>query len=316
MSFFRKQSGTELNVAFSITPEVVTVAGIKEDLELAFCDYIELESLDDRTLTTVLTQLIDTYELANADCTLVLDSLDYQLLMTDQLNVPEDEMAKALKWRIKGLLDYPSDDVVIDAFNVRPHGTAKQREKVFVVASSQKYLHHRLALFEKNLLNLTDVDVAVMAERNIISWLPDNEYTTILLSPHSRQCQMTIYHAGEIFLVRRIAIDIDSSPINQQHNINETLQLELQRSIDYCVSELKLAEPSTIYLSPHYLSVDGLMDSLTANLTQTIHAIDLSQYLVTSKPIDDYTLKTCWLSLGAAMSPNDVLLKREAHATS
>lgn len=298
MLFASKKKQT-VCVAICITEEGVSVVGLNADNALLFNDYVTMEANDETTLKNVLTGLVKRHDLSNYPCTLILDPLQYQLLMTDKLNVPDDEMANALKWRVKGLLDYPADDVVLDVFLVPPHGTGEQRKKAFVVASSESQLLKRVQLFERNLISLERIDVSELAERNIVSCFLREKCTAILLSPHAMQCQMTIYYGHEIYLVRRIPLKIDNDGDKAQF---ESLVLELQRSIDYCISELKLPEPKFVYLSPHLSATETLLPYLSEQLTQSICPLDLNQVVKVKEPLSAKQCQQGWLSFGGAIT--------------
>ena len=58
------------------------------------------------------------HRLPKQPCALCLDPNEYQLVAMDAPEVPEEDLADALKWAVTEFVEKPVDDIVIDFFDV------------------------------------------------------------------------------------------------------------------------------------------------------------------------------------------------------
>jgi MSHA biogenesis protein MshI len=301
MAWFSRKGRNKKRLAFCVAEAGLSVV-CSQETEILFFDHIPLDTTSAEAFLSALKKLVNRHRLTNRQCSLVLDYADYQLLMADAPSVPEIEMSKAIKWKVKGLLDYPVEDAVIDTFIVPPHGNAGQRKKVFVAAASNQFLKARAAVFEQALLKLDLVDIALLGERNVLSLYSENKGTEMLLSYQDNFSYITVYHNGDIYLVRKIeSVGITDESAGDE--VNEVVLLELQRSIDYCISELKLKEPSSIFLTPHFLLKSNFIDLLSSHLSQEVACIDLNKGMKIKREMTPFEQKQCWYALGGTITP-------------
>ena len=171
--------------------------------------------------------------------TTLLAANEYQLMMVEAPSVPVDELKTAIRWKIKDSLSYHVDDATIDVLQIpsgRYGGGGDRPQSLYAVAASNETIRKRIALFEKAKFELTVIDIAEMAQRNIAALYETEGRGLALLAFDDEGGLLTITCDGELSLARRIDItlgqlqDADES-IRQQYQ--DRVELEVQRSLDY-----------------------------------------------------------------------------------
>src|SRR5207253_1595029 len=89
-------------------------------------------------LVSSLTTFVKNNSLKNIPCSLMLQPEDYQLLITDALPVTPTEFQAAIRFKIKDLIRFPLDDVVIDNFLMPKMKTSTQNKISVIVAQASK----------------------------------------------------------------------------------------------------------------------------------------------------------------------------------
>jgi Tfp pilus assembly PilM family ATPase len=212
-------------------------------------------------------------------------------------NVAKVEYKKAVRWQIKDIIDYPLEDVAVDIFYPQnPRGQAPK--KVYVVAAQQSLLKKVAAVIQECGLKLVAIDIRQFALRNLIG---DNQDIGILELADTN-CVITFLHNHDIHLVRRFPINVDKL---RQGN-HEELCEELQRSFDYCMTELEAPIPKKLWLLPHEVFTKGLIDKIGSHLNQSATPINLSDLIkfTTPPPSDQYD--HYYAALGGALRTIDV----------
>lgn len=303
---FLKQSPNKL--AFCIRHDGIAMAMANDGMKLTRCEHIVLktESLND--IQFALQEFVERYELVGYQCDWVLYPGQYQLITTDNIEVPENEVAQAIKWRIKGLIEYPIDDVTIDACVIPPHGMSGQRKKVFVVAAQTSWLLKVLQCFERSYLKVNKIVNADIAIRNLILTYDTGEAPYVCLYLDASVCKIIIYFAGDFYLIRQLVLDYAN--MESSHQIYQNIILELQRSFDYCVSQLKLKSPIKLLVTPKVKFYKALMSQLKDEMSVPIEPIDLNDFAESKLTLDNQV--NSFLVAGSVLHSD--LETREYHA--
>jgi len=278
-------------------------------------EFITADLNDDEEVQLLLLELSNRYDLAGKKCQLVLMPGQYQLLMTERLEVPMEEMAQALKWRIKGLLDYPIDDVSISVCEIPPHGISGQKKAVFLAATQQSWLEKKIDQFGRAYMSISNVTIADMAIRNIISDKYDNGQPLACLYIDTLVSKIIIYNKHNLFLIRQLSHNINLNDKGAMSSALDNILLEVQRSYDYCVSELKLNSPSKLIVSPRVVSHKELYDYLQTNLSTPVEAIDLIPYLQVEESLSLERQSQLLLPIGCGLGMSQEDIQEESYDT-
>lgn len=211
----------------------------------------------------------------------LLLSHEYQLLSVDALNVPDEELKSAIRWRVKDTLGYPADDATLDVLKI-PAGNAglAQAKSLYVVAAKSTLIKQKISLFEKAGLKLNTIDIPEMAQRNIAKLFEKEGRSLAFLAFDETGGLLTFTGEGELYLARRIEIsmgqlqDADEKLRQQSH---DRLELELQRSMDAFDRNFNHLAVSHLIVAAH--GEAGLIERLRENLYVPVERLDLSMVL-------------------------------------
>ncbi len=294
------KSRTGKVVACCLGDNNYSIVAVQDNKKLLFSIWREFEDKPELMAKSFIDD-IERLKLIGARCRVVLAPGQYQLLLMDALDVPEDDMAKALRWRLKGLVEYPLNDVAVDAFVVPPHGVVGQRKKVFVAVTLLSVLKKKLDMMESAYLEVDSVGIGELALRNLLELVPNQQAEPVIaISLEKGLCQLQILYRNQLYLVRELAIDqkliAENDP--QSHDI----LLEIQRSVDYCLSELKLPEPKQIIFTPSFYHAENLMQFLRDELSKEVILLNLADYLEMDPPLTLKEQQDCFYSIGGALT--------------
>lgn len=150
-------------------------------------------------------------------------------------------------------------------------------EKAFVAVTLQSALLHKVSLMESCLLNITAVSISELALSKLLSLQPiSTETPIIVISSNDENCQHHLYYMGDLYLFRTLPLN---KTITQPHSsANQDILLEIQRTIDYCLMELKLPEPKQIF-TPSFYKATALFTYLQAELNKEVRLLDINSFL-------------------------------------
>ncbi|MDE3208944.1 MAG: hypothetical protein KGL58_08930, partial [Pseudomonadota bacterium] len=200
--------------------------------------------------------------LRNFDTTVMLRFSEYQLLLMDAPDVPESEMAQAVRWKIKDMVDYPPAEATVDVIRLPLSG--QRTRQVYAVCARNTIVAYYMKSCLKAGVNLKAVDIPEMAINELI---PAQDGNVVVLAFDEAAGYLVFISRGLVFHVRHL--DIILSKLESVSK--ERLVLEVQRSMDHVerqfhewpVSRLVLLEPPDISLKEDLGRALGLpLDSL------------------------------------------------------
>lgn len=277
------------------------LVAIKDAHHIDFCEINYHPEATSNYIAKNFSETIDKLSLHGRTCSIILSQSLYQILLMDAPDVAEQEMAKALRWQLKGLIDYPLNDVVIDSFIVPPHGAGQRRKKVFCAVSLQSALLTKLKLFEDCALKVPSVSVAEMALSHLIALEPlAVAAPSIVISFDEEVCQLHVYYNGDLYLLRTLSIS--PTIIYPNSSANQDMLLEIQRSIDYCLMELKIPEPKQVLFTPNFYEATDLLTFLHTELDKEVKLLEAGNLFSTSAIAPDIIAQSFYAIGGALMS--------------
>jgi MSHA biogenesis protein MshI len=244
------KSGSAVMAGIAVHPKFVRLVlgnvtgGIWE-----YSEHVEVDIESEEQWCSTLDSMISKYKLASANCCLILPGNRYQLLQIDKPALADDELAGALGWSIKDLVNIPQEDLIADFFHV-PVKISMQGDKLNVIVSSSKTILPLIDVFIKNKIELSAIVPEEMVIRNIIG---HQDTASLLLSQQkNEEIALQIVKKGEIYFARKLR------GFNRIHEytaeelvdgLTDSLSLEVQRSMDYFESQLKQAPIKNILLA-------------------------------------------------------------------
>jgi MSHA biogenesis protein MshI len=219
------------------------------------------------------------HELSSCRCTTLLVAGEYQLLQAPAPNVPEKEMAEALRWQLKDLADIEPDSVGVDVLPF-PDAAKGRQAQVFLATAEKRLLQTRIQGFQAAGLNLQVIDLPELAQRNVAALFEEEKRGLAFLVCHEDHSLLTFTHQGELFAFRRIEIGFRhfaQADGDRREQLCERVVLELQRSLDTVDRQFGAISLSRllVVLPPE----TGLEDQLRNSLYLPFDACDLAEVM-------------------------------------
>jgi len=203
-------------------------------------------------------------------CTTMLGAGDYRLITVEAPNVPVDELKIAIRWRLKDMLDFHVDDATIDVLSIPSDTNAPVRgQSMYAVAARNQVIQQRQRAFEQAKIPLGVIDIPELAQRNLAALAETEGRGLAMLTFGPDGGLLTVNHAGELCLSRRIDIAFEQllhADATQKAALLERVTLELQRSLDHVERQFQFMSLSKLLIGPLGDDDAGLQEHLSANL--------------------------------------------------
>lgn len=292
--------GARIDLAYVVRP-----AGKRPEV-------LRLESFSlDGDLRTTLQRLRSARKLPNAGCTTLLAPGQYQISQFDAPPVPEDELAAALRWRFKELVDFPIEDASIGVLNIPFDASLNRQPMAHAVAASRQVLLPVVESFDAARVSLTAIDIPEIAQRNVAALFEEENRGLAFLYFNESGGVLTITYRGELYAIRRMEISasqLESGDAERRAQLLERSMLELQRTLDNFDRQYSFISVSGLRVASHP-AIPDLVPFLSQNLYVPVKAMDLGEvcdFPAVPELRDTARQAQCLLAIGAALRTPDV----------
>jgi MSHA biogenesis protein MshI len=241
------------------------------------CEYHETVTVT----ATSLEKLRREAHIGSHHVTTLLAPGEYQMLLVEAPNVPEDEMKKAVRWKIKDGLNFHIDDATVDMVRIPASKYASGRpQSLYAIAASNGIIQERTKLFEKAKIELEVIDVPEMAQRNIAALFEREDRALVMLAFDDFGGLMTFTSGGELYMARHMEISVGqlldaNEELRQQYR--SRVEVELQRSLDYFDRQYNHLPVDMVLVSVP--DSTGLVEFLASELNTKVEKLDLSKVM-------------------------------------
>lgn len=253
--FRKKQAVTNCKVSIVLQPASVTVAVLCEQEPM-----VKQLACPDQNYANTISELLHEQSISGANCYVVLAHGMYQMTQIDKPSVPEAEYSKALSFSAKDFFTISPENQLLDYYqNV---SNVPNNNKLNVVAGDRQVIEPVLDILKDLELNLIGISIEDIVLTNFVK--DENANLVIFHNPGS-QLLLGIIKDGELCFSRHIH-GYDNlhqlSEIEFEAGILGNLGLEVQRSIDYAVGQLKLESVNNIYVCVQNFDSQYIVSSL------------------------------------------------------
>ena len=286
---------TEAGVAFA------HIKGPQTQQELLYSEFVP--SADPLVEPRRFKEIVDANALDSTLATIVLPEHCYQIHLVEKPEVPDQELAEALRWRIKDLVSFDVEQAYIDYVELADDAYRGRSKMVYAVAAMQDKVDRLVEWCDEIGLIPAVVDVPELALLNLTEDLADTEAGLAVFSVGKRNSSINLLSDSSLYFTRQLSYNRDSSP-----EMAGAAVLELQRSLDYYESQV--GKPPCVRLLVMPLQADDapLMNELRYNLALDIHSLDLNNLVASQIQIDQHLQQDVTLAVAAALR-SDVSLK-------
>ena len=212
-------------------------------------------------------------------CTTLMSAGEYSITQLDAPNVPQAERKEAVRWGLKGVVDYPVESACVDVLDIPMDGAGVGRTaSVFAVSAAEQSVRARILPFEEAKIPLAAIDIPELAQRNVAALFEDENRGLAFLRLDEAGGLLTLTFHGELIAARRVEISAtqlaDADP-GRQAQAMERLVLDLQRSLDNFDRQYSFIPISKLVVAA-YPPVEELASSLAENLYVPVVPMDLS----------------------------------------
>jgi MSHA biogenesis protein MshI len=252
---------------------VVRGAGVRPEIRML--DSFRIEGAD----VASLQRLRSARRLKSYACTTLMAAGDYTLSQLDAPNVPATERKEAVRWALKGVVDYPVDCACVDVLDIPMDGGGAGRQaSVFAVSAADAAVQTRARLFVEAKVPLEAIDIPELAQRNVAALFEDENRGLAFLRLDESGGSLTLTFHGELIAARRVevpATQLADNDAGRRVQAMERLVLDLQRSLDNFDRQYSFIPISKLVVAA-YPAVDDLASSLAENLYVPVVPMDLA----------------------------------------
>ncbi|MFL0808796.1 MAG: hypothetical protein K6L76_00125 [Agarilytica sp.] len=254
---------------------------------------------DDFDLQKELHHFVHKHKITHRLCHLILPAKDYQLLLVEAPDVPDESLREAVKWKVKDLISMPVDKAVVDVFRLPADANKASKSMVYAVVSHSDRIKSLISLVNESGLKLSSIDINEMALRNISmvtsSDLQGRGVGIVRLG--EGEGVVSLYKEGNLYLSRQFRIDyngglLDDLPV-------DALALEVQRSLDYYERQMGMSPPAIMYICGESVSEDKITQDLVRSINVSFAYLPIQGLLEFRHETDEGVIQLCMGALGA-----------------
>ncbi len=259
-----------------------------------------------------LSNLIKQKGLQHYACNVVLPSSQYQLLLVEAPDVPENEMSEALRWKVKDLVNIAIDDLEVTFFFLPSDGTLSRKKMAYVIAANRQDLKAVVRLIKNADLRLESIDIGELVMRNLAVLIaqPDNaERGIAIVRLLEGQATISVFKQGNLYLSRQFDLSYSAGLLDDLPA--DALALEVQRSLDYYERQMGQAVPTAVYICGDGLEEQKISDSFQDLLTAQVKYLDAGGVLAADQDgahqaVDALVCQSCVGAIGASLRRREV----------
>lgn len=136
----------------------------------------------------------------------VLGRTQYRLISTDMDELPREDWAGAIRWRLKEQVDFPVDDAIVEVLGV-PQDTQSRSAQSAIALLEPRAETQALALAADDAgLNWTAIEVPETGLRNICALVETEAQAQALIAFGKEHALLVITFGGELVMTRTIEV--------------------------------------------------------------------------------------------------------------
>ena len=293
-------------VGVDFTPDGVAFAHIKRPATqqpvLAHCDFLPIEPGVDPA--DMLRGRLAKLGLQRVPCNLVMGAGNYQLILGEAPKVPQEELAEALRWRVKDLVQFPISEAVIDAFFLPEDSARGGNRMAYAVIAQRKQIETQVGAAKVAGLELKNIDIPELVLRNIAETCCDTKRGIAMVKLHQGGGSLQIIRDGNLYLSRQFSLAYNAGLLDDLPG--DALVLELQRSLDYFERQMRQVPPSHVYLCGENVTADKITPEIRSSVALSINLLNLESGLQIASEVPAHSLSLCLNAIGAALRQDQV----------
>lgn len=266
------------------------------DIDLVHVIRQDSEQVD---LAKELHHFVHKHKITHRLCHLILPAKDYQLLLVEAPDVPDENLRDAVKWKVKDLISMPIEKAVVDVFRLPPDASKSSKSMVYAVVSHADRIKEIISMVNDAGLKLSSIDINEMAMRNIsmVTSSDLQERGVGIVRLGEGDGVVSLYRQGNLYLSRHFRIDYNGGLLDELPV--DALALEVQRSLDYYERQMGMPPPAIMYLCGESVSEDKITQELVRSVNVSFNFLPIQGLLDFKADTDEGVIQLCVGALGA-----------------
>jgi len=272
--FSKRQSAIDCKISIVIQPMSVTVAVTSADVS-----NVKQLPCPDQNYAQTIVNLAQEQDVAGAICYIVLAHGMYQIAQIDKPNVPENEYSKALGFSAKDFFTISAENQLLDYYqNV---SNIPNHNKLNVVACDKAVISPILEVLQEIDVKLIGISIE---DITLTHFVDEEQANLIVFHNPGSQLLLGIVKNGQLCFSRHIHGYDNLHQLSEadfESGVLSNLGLEIQRSIDYAIGQLKLESVANIYVSVQNFDSESIVNTLQ-------ELFDIKVSILTSTENEDF----------------------------
>jgi MSHA biogenesis protein MshI len=226
----------------------------------------------------------------------------YQIIQLEKPALSEQELVAALPWQVKDLTDIVVEELILDYIDLP--AAPGQPLKINVVVAAKTQLLELIAIISQQKLILKKILVEEWLIHELLEYA--DHAALVLMHQPDQDVLLQVIRQGQLQFSRRLRgfnrlHQYDTSELEQ--GVFDNLLLEIQRSMDYIESQLKLPPVRSIYLLCSGHERTDLVPLFHRAGFKQVQTLQLKSALNWAATLDT---NECWPTIAAVASANEV----------
>lgn len=203
----------------------------------------------------------------------------YSVMQLARPDVPEAEMAAAMRWILPDLVDIPIQELQFELFDRPLSARSGFTQQLNVAVCRKSEIRQQAANLGRD-ARLQSLAIRELALRNLLRLLPEADSSLACLFRLPEGLFLMIIKDSAVFLFRGL-LGLDWTAMEEAlaQGVSEPadrLLLELQRSLDFYEDQLATSAIGQLLLMPADSEQSGLLGYLSAHLSMQCKAVALT----------------------------------------
>jgi MSHA biogenesis protein MshI len=232
---------------------------------------------------------------------------DYSLILVEAPAVPPSELAQAVRWRLKDLVDFNLEQSVVDVFRV-PTLKGGQDNMIYAVVARAPLVKSLIDELTAAGIALDVVDIPEFAIRNLTALLPEDVGGVACIHLGDQAGLIVITRQRTLYLSRRFDYGKTRLLAGGAREVTPALEglldaivIEVQRSLDYYESHFAQPPVRAVVLTPLGSEIDGLCEYLGSQLGIATRVLRLADLIEMPGALAPRVESECAGAIGAAL---------------
>jgi MSHA biogenesis protein MshI len=211
---------------------------------------------------------------------LLLDGGEYQILPMDVPDVAPTEVADAMRWQVKEMIDFPPEEASLGCVLVPAASESARARQALVVVSRHTTIARWMLRSRDARLDLHSIDVPELALRNLALLVAGEGACALLHVGLARSTLVMVWH-GELCSVRRFELrarqllDADGETFDA---LIERIGQDVQRSTDAFERQFHAAALGRLWVIDEQAGL-ALVEPLMRQVTLQVRSLKLREWL-------------------------------------